>query len=219
MAEVTIDNATHEAAHATVARLLGLPVVSATAALPKPLVRTLHRPLVSLDLEKEAKVALVGLALDSTPEGIEADLRNARQYAGQLVLIRHGLAGGVKLTEELKAEVAELMERLRISSAALVEENKDAVDRVARVLMTGATMNQTDIDAAILAPEKAEQIATRLVEATQDFVEALFEIGEAKGADAEDDFERAVNCIKNMQRTARDVLRRHGFEPRGSLVE
>lgn len=34
MAEVSADNALHEAAHATVARLLGIPVISATVALP-----------------------------------------------------------------------------------------------------------------------------------------------------------------------------------------
>ena len=119
----------------------------------------------------------------------------------------------------MKAEVAELVERLRASSAALVEKNRDAVDRVAAALMTGATMNQADIDEAILAPEKADVIATRLVEATQDFVEALLEISAARGADAEDDFERAVNCIKHMQSTAHNVLRQYGFEPRGQLVE
>lgn len=217
MAEVTIDNATHEAAHCVVARLVGLPVVSASAALPEPCVRTRHRPLY--DLEKVAQVALAGLAVDSAPEAIEADLRNARQYAGQLVLIRRGLSGRVKLTDELNTEVAELVERLRASSAALVEENRDAVDRVASALMTGATMNQADIDEAILAPEKADVIATRLVEALQDCIEALLEVSAARGADAEDDLERAVNCIKHMQGTAHDVLRQYGFEPRGALVE
>ena len=91
MADVTPADALHEATHATIARLLALPVVSATAALPKPCVRTRHR--IFYDLEKVAQVALAGLAVDSAPVAIAADLRNARQYAGQLVLIRHGLSG------------------------------------------------------------------------------------------------------------------------------
>lgn len=98
-------------------------------------------------------------------------------------------------------------------------KNRDAVDRVASALMAGTTLTQADVDAAILAPEKADMIAARLVEATQDFVEALLEVSEARGPDHENDFERAVGCIKHMQRTAHDVLRQHGFEPRGQLVE
>ena len=60
--------------------------------------------------------------------------------------------------------------------------------------------------------------AARLLEATGTFIEAQ-QISEAKGRDDPDDFEQAVNAIKWMQRTAHDVLRQHGFEPRGELVE
>jgi hypothetical protein len=66
---------------------------------------------------------------------------------------------------------------------------------------------------------KPEQIALALVQATQDFIEALQEISEAKGPDHEDDLERAIGCIANMQQLAFEVLRRHGFTPRGELVE
>jgi hypothetical protein len=66
---------------------------------------------------------------------------------------------------------------------------------------------------------KPQQIALALVQATQDFAEALMQISEAKGVDHEDDFERAVNCIKHMQRLAYDVLQQHGFTPRGTPVE
>lgn len=72
MADVSAENALHEACHATVARLLGIPVVSATAALPKPLVRTLSR---LVDLEKITMVDLAGLAVDTVHEAIEADMR------------------------------------------------------------------------------------------------------------------------------------------------
>jgi hypothetical protein len=75
------------------------------------------------------------------------------------------------------------------------------------------TANETD------EVSKSQQIAVALVEATQDFVEALMLISETLGPDHEDDLERAIGVIKSMQRTAFDVLLQHGFEPRGELVE
>lgn len=42
----------------------------------------------------------------------------------------------------------------------------------------------------------------RLLEATDTFIEALQQISEAKGRDDPDEFERAVNAIKHMQRMA-----------------
>ena len=89
MADVSADNALHEAAHATVARLLGIPVVEASAVLPSPCVRTRHR---IAELEKITMVDLAGLCVDTTPEAIETDLANAKQHAQRLVRMRHGLA-------------------------------------------------------------------------------------------------------------------------------
>jgi hypothetical protein len=141
----------HDACHATVARLLNIEVVHATASGDHPHVRTRFQ---NRDLEKIATVDLSGLATDgSSPETIALDERNA----------------------------------------------------VARCEQSEAS--------------KSEQIAARLVEALQDAIETLQEISEAKGADDEDDFTRACNAVINMQRTAIDCLRRHGFEPRGTPVE
>jgi hypothetical protein len=64
-----------------------------------------------------------------------------------------------------------------------------------------------------------ETVAAALVEATGCFVEALQQISEAGGVDHEDDFERAVNCIRHMQQTAFDVLKKYNFEPKGQPVE
>lgn len=165
-------------------------------------------------------VDLAGLAVDTAREAIGIDLANAQRHVQQSVRMRHGMAlDGGMLPPALEDETRTLLARLRTSAADLVAKNRDAVGRVANALMAGTTLTQAEIDGAILAPEKADQIAARLVEATQDFVEALLEISEAKGLDAEDDFERAVNCIKHMQGTAHDVLRQYGFEPRGQLVE
>ena len=58
-----------------------------------------------------------------------------------------------------------------------------------------------------------------MLEATDTFIEALQQISEARGRDDPDDFERAVNAIKHMQRIAFDALQLYGFTPRGKLVD
>ena len=65
----------------------------------------------------------------------------------------------------------------------------------------------------------AEQKALKVLEATDLFIEALQQISEAKGRDDPDDFERAVNAVKHMQKIAFNALRLYGFTPRGTLVE
>lgn len=52
-----------------------------------------------------------------------------------------------------------------------------------------------------------------------DFIEALQEISEAKGAFKRDPHEHAKSCIRDMQTLARDVLIKHGIEPRGQPVD
>lgn len=64
-----------------------------------------------------------------------------------------------------------------------------------------------------------ETRAMRLLEATGVFIEALQQISEAKGRDDPDEYERAVNAIKHMQRIAFNALQLYGFNPRGTLVE
>lgn len=211
MVDVTPADALHESCHATVARLLGLPVISATAALPKPLVRTKHRVL---DLPKIAQVDLAGLAVDSEPVAIEMDLANARKHVTQWVRLQHGLPLDGKVPPALEGETADLLERLRVSTEEMVKNNRPAIDRVAAVLMKGTTLTQQDVDAAILGgPEQANLIAARLAEAIQDFVSTLQQITIAGGPDHEDDFERALGVIERQQKLACDVLRKWGFRP------
>lgn len=52
-----------------------------------------------------------------------------------------------------------------------------------------------------------------------DYVEALQEISEAKGAFKRDPHEHAKSRIRDMQALARDVLIKHGIEPRGAPVD
>ena len=44
-------------------------------------------------------------------------------------------------------------------------------------------------------------------------------MSEAKGRDDPDEFERAVNAIRHMQRIAFNALQLYGFTPRGTLVD
>lgn len=52
-----------------------------------------------------------------------------------------------------------------------------------------------------------------------DFLEALQEISEAKGAFRRDPHEHAKNCIREMQGIAFDVLNKYGITPRGKSVD
>lgn len=61
--------------------------------------------------------------------------------------------------------------------------------------------------------ERAETPATDML---VDFIEALQDITEAKGAFKRDPFEHAKSCITDMAQTAIDVLKKHGITPRGN---
>jgi hypothetical protein len=206
----------HEAAHAVVARALGIQVTHATA-VDRPHVKTRYR---TCDLEKVVAVDLAGVAMDTSPEAIAADMSNAQRNARQAVLVRHGLAEDAAMPPSLESEVTELLSRQRAAAADLVTEHRNSIDRVASALADGAPLNQTEIDAAMaLVPENAATIADALITATQDFFETLMQITEAAGADAEDDFERACNVIAHQQKIACEVLRRYGFVPRRTNLD
>lgn len=71
-----------------------------------------------------------------------------------------------------------------------------------------------------LEPDELNKMrAAAVLEATGVFIEALQQISEAKGRDDPDDFERAINAIKHMQKIAFNALQLYGFTPRGNLVE
>lgn len=59
-------------------------------------------------------------------------------------------------------------------------------------------------------------VPTSELQAYRDFIEALQEITEAKGAFKRDPFEHAKSCLRDMQKIAIDVLCKHGIEPRRS---
>ncbi len=132
--------AAHEAGHCIAARMLGIDVVSATAA-GMPLTRTRWRGTAPLAI---ALVDLAGPAaeyayLRRTGRTVwRADLENARGRAQQIAALRHDEA-------ELNDELA----RLGAKAVALVERNWKAIERVAAALVTGGTLAQDDVDALI----------------------------------------------------------------------
>jgi hypothetical protein len=86
--------------------------------------------------------------------------------------------------------------------------------------MKGGTLDQQAVDEAIvMAPESVPMIADALISATQDFIETLQTITECRGADHENDFERAFNALAHQQKLACEALRRHGFEPRRTNLD
>lgn len=130
------------------------------------------------------------------------------------------------ITPDLRDEVTALVNRCARAATKMVQDHKPEIERVAAALSAGETLGQDAIDAAIMATDeqpdeasKSELIAAALVEALQDAIETLQDISEARGADDEDDFTRACNAVINMQASAMDCLRRHGFQPRGTPVE
>ena len=80
--------------------------------------------------------------------------------------------------------------------------------------------DDTMVDEAKPAEEmsKADICALALLQATNDFVEALQQISFPHGRDAETELDRALNCIAWMQNVAHEVLRKHGFQPRGEPI-
>jgi hypothetical protein len=188
--------ARHEAAHAVVARALGIQVLLATAG-EDARVRTRYQ---DRDLEKIVTIDLAGLAMDASPEAASQDLRNATEHAERVVLMRHGTD---RLTPDLRDEVTALVGRLRSTASTMVKENSAAIERVAAALAKG-DLDQAGVDAAMatdaltfeevdeVLASGAPELAAAFLQATEDFVESLQQISMAAGPWHEDVNEHAV---------------------------
>jgi hypothetical protein len=142
----------HEAGHCIAARIVGIEVVSAVAG-DDPGVRTRHRPATTPaeDMSINERLVLIDLA-GAAAEWMRlrqvwaTDERNAMGRALAIVILRRGLARDVEVTSEMREEAAELVERLRVQAADMVEKNLPLIVRVAGALAGGATLTQADID-------------------------------------------------------------------------
>jgi hypothetical protein len=146
---MSVDPATalHEAGHAVIARLLDLEVTKASAGTDAG-VRTRWQ-MTEGNLERATLVDLAGAfsELHALRERWRSDERNALSRALRIVLLRRGLRDE-QLTDEMRAEAAELVEQLRTEAEKLVADNWPAIGRVAFAL-ADHPLTQREVDALI----------------------------------------------------------------------
>jgi hypothetical protein len=141
--------ALHEAGHAVVARLLDLEVTRVAAGTDAG-VRTRYQ-MTEGSLQKAIVVDLAGALseLHALREQWRSDERNALSRALRIVLLRRGLRDE-QLTDEMRAEAAELVEQLRAEAETLVGDNWAAIGRVAFAL-ADHPLTQREVDALLAA--------------------------------------------------------------------
>jgi hypothetical protein len=141
--------ALHEAGHAVVARLLDLEVTKVSAGADAG-VRTRWQ-VTEGSLQRVILVDLAGqlAELHGLRERWQTDERNALSRALRIVLLRRGLRDE-QLTDEMRAEAAELVEQLRAEAETLVTVNWPAIGRVAFAL-ADHPLTQAEVDALLAA--------------------------------------------------------------------
>jgi hypothetical protein len=168
----------HEAGHAVVTRGLGLnvPYVTIFPVADDAKASTLSQSAVWLArghdqatqviaCEKDAKVNLAGPLAQhkycpvrnvkkARARGWSGDIANAESAVVRIVLLKAGIDLGddptaITLTEQQLDSCNDLMDQLWEASAALVEDNWPAIERVAEALLLRPILNQDDIDALI----------------------------------------------------------------------
>jgi hypothetical protein len=168
----------HEAGHAMAARALGIGVpyvtvfpvaddASATAMAQSAawLARDHDLTAQIAAYEKDAKVNLAGPHAQhryrpvknvkkAEARGWSGDIANAESAVVRIVLLKAGVDPGddpttVTLTEQQLADCNAVLGQLWDASAALVEDNWPAIERVAQALLVRRVLNQDDVDALI----------------------------------------------------------------------
>jgi hypothetical protein len=141
----------HEAGHCVAAHVLGVEIVSAEIGQGEGLVITRHprgaMPTAQA-IAREAKLALIDLCGVAAERrwGASSDEQSAARHSLRLARLLRG--GDTKITDEVRAEAAAVLERLRDQAELLVSEAWPLVERVANALREG-TLTQVDIDALI----------------------------------------------------------------------
>ncbi|MGO9049545.1 MAG: hypothetical protein ACLP19_05230 [Xanthobacteraceae bacterium] len=135
----------HEAAHATIARLLGVEVIQATADPADPHVRTRFQNTVPM-LAKLATIDLAGAAMEEGHGHGEADEANAAARCAQMV----GMAFDGDPFEVLQQKSSVLLEELRADAKRLVARHVSEIAIVTAALAERGQLNQAEIDALLL---------------------------------------------------------------------
>ncbi len=151
--------AIHEAAHATIARVLGLNVKRAAARPGDARVVTKYRVNVPKAqwAQTVSKLLLVDLAGCSAerratgkfPDGKawQADRRNAISRALRLVVLDEHQLDDDELNDSHRDEAEAIVAALRPTAAALVEEPWAQIERVAAALADRRILTGSDVDA------------------------------------------------------------------------
>jgi hypothetical protein len=148
--------ATHEAAHAVIASVVGLKITGISIDPHDPHVKTRHR-IGSTPVEQAViltHLALTDLAGTVVEEQVEpriADERNALERCIEIVALRHGGVEKSKHTALMHAEAYDLRQRLRSQARVLVDANLRAIERLAAALADGKVLDQAQIDELINA--------------------------------------------------------------------
>ena len=137
--------ARHESSHAVIARLLGVEVSFASIE-SRPQVRTRCR---SDELAIDARLVLVdlaGLATERQTGPAETDIKNAMRRCRKIAMDQSGTD---TMTTALEIEAAILFVQLAVRAAELVDNNRQAIDAVATVLLERGTLTGSEIDAIL----------------------------------------------------------------------
>jgi hypothetical protein len=139
--------ARHEAAHAVIARLVGVEVRVATIGPDGPRISTRYHPdEIAIDA-RSALVDLAGVCMERESPPARADIRNASRRCGKIVRARHD--ADTMTAAALETEAAILFGRFGIRAAALVDDNRALIDAVAAALIRRGELTGDQVDAII----------------------------------------------------------------------
>jgi hypothetical protein len=96
-------------------------------------------------LERLALIDLAGVATEQEITPCEGDIKNAMAGIRKIVLARDG--ADPMTAVEVEVEVATLFAQLGYRAAALVDDNRDLIDSVARALLDRGELTGDQVDA------------------------------------------------------------------------
>ena len=91
-------------------------------------------------------VDLAGLATEQQTGPAETDIKNAMRRCRKIVMERHDTD---EMTAALETEAGVLFAQLAVRAAELVDNNRQAIDAVATVLLERGTLTGSEIDAIL----------------------------------------------------------------------
>lgn len=145
----------HEASHAVVGRALGIPIIEVTP----DYVTTMQPSKFPATEEVSAqllKLAIIDLAATEIepPRNRGEDELNALTRVG---IISSMFAHPETDDEYVRGEVLRVLEQARRRATQIVDDNRDAIERVAAALADGERLDQDAVDALMVGDKVAER--------------------------------------------------------------